>query len=130
MIAGDFRVLGPFSLFLRISAVAGELGLFCVLGIGEARPAFEGDLAALFVESDDAVTVGALAFVVDVGRVGIGHHREFVAQAATPHDETHRSVDGSTWQGLERTVRADLGRCLSPIVVTHVKLRCMESAMC
>ena len=37
-------------------------------------------MAFSFVEPDYAVTISALAFIVDIGWVGIGQHRELIAQ--------------------------------------------------
>jgi autotransporter-associated beta strand protein len=75
---------------------AGKLGGAGLGGFGEARPAFEGDLAGGFVEADDAVAVGpagvAGRFLAGVRLpgldvfaawrgVGVGDHGDFVVEA-------------------------------------------------
>ena len=59
--------------------------------IAEAGPAFEGDGLSGFVEAGEAVAIGALFFVIDVCRVGVGDHGEAVAEAV--------AVIACPWEG-------------------------------
>lgn len=60
---------------------AWELGVFVFGDVGEAFVALEGDFTGLLVEAGDSVAVGALLFIADLGGIGVGEHRDFVAEA-------------------------------------------------